>query len=84
MASVFDEVAAKAKQLSSRERARLIEELIRSLEGEPEGTPEETAAAWDAEIARRVDDMEAGRVEWVSHEQFMAEVRATIEAARAK
>lgn len=84
MASVFDEVTAKAKQLSTRERARLIEELIRGLEGEPEGTPDEIAAAWEEEVARRVDDMEAGRVEWVSHEQVMAEIRARIAAARAK
>lgn len=84
MASVFDEVANKAKQLSVQERARLIEELIRSLDGEPEGTPEEIAAAWDEEIARRIDDMEAGRGEWVSHEQVMAETRAIIRAARTK
>lgn len=84
MAVTVEELESKARELSVRERGELISRLIASLEGEPDGTPEEIAAAWDEEIARRVEDMEAGRVEWISHEQVMAEVREKIAAARAR
>jgi putative addiction module component (TIGR02574 family) len=82
MASVFEDVAAKALRLSAAERARLVDELIRSLDGEPEGIPEEIAAAWEEEIARRVDEMEAGRVKWVSEEEVKAATRAILDAHR--
>lgn len=82
MSSVFEDVAAKALRLSAAERARLVDELIRSLDGEPEGIPEEIAAAWEEEIARRVDEMEAGRVKWVSEEEVKAATRAILDAHR--
>lgn len=82
MASVFKDVAAKALQLSAAERARLVDELIRSLDGEPDGEPSEVAAAWEQEIARRLNDMEAGRVKWVSEDEVRAATRAVIDAHR--
>lgn len=84
MAITVDELETRARELSVKERGELISRLIASLEGEPDGTPEEIAAAWDEEIARRIDDMEAGRVEWISHEQVMEEMRVRIAAAKVK
>jgi putative addiction module component (TIGR02574 family) len=39
-------------------------------------------AAWDEEIQRRIDDLEAGRTEAIPAEQVFAEVRARIKASR--
>jgi len=58
----------------------LAHRLIVSLDGEPEGTPEEIAQAWDEEIARRVADMEAGRTKWIPAEEVFAEIDALIAA----
>ena len=44
--------------------------------------PEETARAWDEEIARRVAKMEAGRTEWIGVDEVLRNLRRKIEAAR--
>lgn len=82
MATTLKEIEAQAMALSARERGELAHRLIASLDGEPEGTPEEIAAAWDEEIARRVADMEAGRTQWIPAEQVFAEIDALIAAHR--
>lgn len=82
MATTLKEVEAQAMALSARERGELAHRLIASLDGEPEGTPEEIAAAWDEEIARRVADMDAGRTQWIPAEQVFAEIDALIAAHR--
>jgi putative addiction module component (TIGR02574 family) len=83
MGAMLDELEAQALKLPLRERSELVHRLLVSLDGEPDGTPEEIAQAWDEEIARRVADMEAGRTRWVPAEEVMVRVRARIEAARA-
>lgn len=82
MATTLKELEAQAMALPARERGELAHRLIASLDGEPEGTPEEIAAAWDEEIARRVADMEAGRTQWIPAEQVFAEIDALIAAHR--
>ena len=47
------------EQLSSRERAKLVSFLLRSLEPEEDV---EVEAAWEAELARRVTDIQRGKV----------------------
>ena len=69
--------------LKSQERGELIHSLIVSLEGEPEDSPEAIAAAWDEQIARRVADMDAGRVQWIPADEVMAKLRAKIAVAKA-
>jgi len=78
MAAILEEVEAQALKLSRRERDELIHRLIVSLDGEPDGSPEEIAKAWDEEIARRVADMEAGRTKWIPAEEVLAEIDAII------
>lgn len=80
---MLDELEAQALTLPVRERSELVHRLLVSLEGEPDGSPEEIAQAWDKEIARRVVEMEAGRTQWLPAEEVMNRVRARIEAARA-
>lgn len=80
MATTLKEIEALALELPIKERSELAHRLIVSLDGEPEGTPEEIAKAWDEEIARRVADMEAGRTQWIPAEQVFAEIDALIAA----
>lgn len=82
MNAILKEIEDRALQLSAQERGELIEALIASLEGEAQGTPDEVAAAWDAEIARRVADMDAGRTGFVSTEEAMRQLRAHVAQRR--
>lgn len=83
MAVTLEELEAQALKLSTKERSELVQRLIVSLDGEPEGTPEEIAKAWEDEIARRVADMDAGRAKWNSLEEVMTELRTRIKTAEA-
>jgi putative addiction module component (TIGR02574 family) len=82
MAANLEELESQALQLSPPERSKLIHRLIVSLEGEPEGSPEAIAKAWDEEIARRVADMEAGRTQWIPAEEVFKKIDAIISAHR--
>ena len=70
------ELEDQALQLGARERAELVSVLIASLEGEMQGAAEEIAAAWDAEIERRVGEMEAGRMKFVDADEALRALRA--------
>lgn len=64
-------IEAEAMKLSPEERADLAEKLWHSVH-----STEEVEAAWDAEIARRVRQIDAGEVECVPWDTVMAELRA--------
>ena len=53
------DILAAALKLDTRERAQLVDELSASLEGV------ELSNEWEDEIQRRIDDVDAGRVETV-------------------
>jgi putative addiction module component (TIGR02574 family) len=55
-----------ASELSEHDRATLAGLLIESLEGDPEA---EVEAAWNAEIERRVADIDSGAVATVPWEE---------------
>lgn len=73
MSLTYDQVAAEAMRLSPEERADLADRLWVSVD-----TPEAVAAAWDAEIARRIAQLDSGQVETVPFEQVMTELRAKL------
>lgn len=73
MPLTYDEIAAEAMRLSAEERADLADKLWVSVD-----TPEAIAAAWDAEIERRIVQLDSGDVETVPFEQVMAELRAKL------
>jgi len=75
MSTLVEELSARAKTLSAEDRARLAEELLESLDQEPES---EVEAAWDREIERRVAEVESGAVKLVSAEDVHAEARRLI------
>lgn len=66
MSRAFTDVWKDAAELSDEDRATLAGLLIESLEGEPEP---EVEAAWAAEIAKRVAELDAGTIKGVPWEQ---------------
>lgn len=76
MSAILDDLKARALQLTPPDRDELIRALIESIDGEPEGTPEEIAQAWNDEIARRIADFEAGKTKGISADEVFAKIRA--------
>ena len=74
MAINLEQIEALALALPIKERGELAHRLIVSLDGEPEGTPEEIAKAWDEEIARRVAEIDAGTAVLIPEEEVFAEI----------
>lgn len=79
MPTPLEDLKARAFQLSPPDRDELIRTLIASIDGEPEGTPEEIARAWDEEISRRIADFEAGKTKGIPAEEVFANIRVLIE-----
>jgi putative addiction module component (TIGR02574 family) len=74
-----DELLAEALRLPRRERARVAEELLSSLE-EPD---DDVAAAWATELERRSREVAEGRVQTVAWETVRAEILKDLEQRRA-
>jgi putative addiction module component (TIGR02574 family) len=72
MSDRLDSLKALALSLPSGERAELAHLLIDSLDDEPEGDVE---AAWDAELARRAEEIRSGRVVGKPADQVFSELR---------
>ena len=64
-----------AMALSEDERARLASALVASLDGPDE---EEVAKAWDIEICRRINEIEAGTAQFLDVDEVLAKARARI------
>jgi len=75
MSTLVEELSARAKTLSAEDRARLVEELLDSLQGESDT---EVENAWDREIERRVAEIESGAVKLIAAEEVHAEARRLI------
>ena len=71
MASSIEIIEAEALQLSAAERARLIERLIASLDADP-GVEEALAA----EVERRNNEVESGKISVVSGPEAIAKLKA--------
>lgn len=78
MAVTLEDLEAQALKLSIKERGELVHRLIVSLDGEPDGTPEEIAKAWEDEIARRVAEIDAGQAQLIPSEDVFAKIDAII------
>lgn len=75
MSTLVEELFAQAKSLSPEDRARLAEELLESLEQDPDT---EVEAAWDSEIEHRITKVVAGTAKLVAAEDVHAVVRRLI------
>jgi len=71
MAETLERLKVQLEQLSTEDKTELAHFLLGSLEPEEEGV----AAAWDLEIARRVDEIRSGRATGTPREEVLAEVR---------
>jgi putative addiction module component (TIGR02574 family) len=65
------ELASVALQIPADERAELVDRLISSLTGGRTHDP-----AWEAEMNRRIDEIEAGTAETVDAEEVFAKLKA--------
>ena len=74
-----DELLAEALRLPRHDRARVVEELLSSLE-EPD---DEVAAAWATELLRRSREIAEGRVQTVAWETVRTEILKELGQRRA-
>ena len=77
--SSTEELLAEVLRLPRAERARVVEELLSSLE-EP---ADEVAATWAEELERRSREIAEGRVQTVPWETVRAEILKELEQRRA-
>ena len=71
-----------ARTLPLAERERLLAELIRDLQPGNTASPEEIEAAWDAEIARRLEEIDSGKVTGIPAEEVFARLRTKRDETR--
>lgn len=83
MAPEVAEVLESAKSLKREDLADLAYQLLRVLDEDAEEVDQAAIdSAWRAEIRRRVDDIESGNVQLVSHEETVSLARAMLAARR--
>ena len=71
MTKAVEHILPQIERLSQGERAELAYFLLSSLEPDDP----EAMAAWDAEVARRMDEISSGRASGRPAEQIFAELR---------
>jgi putative addiction module component (TIGR02574 family) len=74
MSPEISDLLKRALALSVDERAALAHTLLDSLEG----TDESVQEAWDDEVARRIEDLNAGKAVTVPWEQLHRELLAMV------
>ena len=75
MAKLARELEAQALKLPQRERARLAQRLISSLEPEEDGDIE---SLWLAEAERRLAELKSGKVAAIPAEKVVKRARAAL------
>ncbi|MEO7299167.1 MAG: addiction module protein [Verrucomicrobiota bacterium] len=73
MSVTAEKIKTQLSSLPSNERAELAHFLIQSLDAK---TDEDTEAAWDAELARRAEEIRNGTAKGEPAEKVFAEIRA--------
>ena len=69
----LEKVRTEALSLSESERAELAHNLVASLDGPAESDAEK---AWDAEIVRRLAEIDSGTASLIDREEFRRRMRA--------
>jgi putative addiction module component (TIGR02574 family) len=69
---LLDKVRNEALELSESDRAELAHDLVASLDGPPD---DGANAEWDAEISRRLGEIEAGTANLVDRSEFSKRMR---------
>jgi putative addiction module component (TIGR02574 family) len=73
MTALGEKLKSELAQLPIEDRAELASFLIRSLD---EGVDPDAEAAWDAELARRAEEIRTGNVAGIPAERVLADSRA--------
>ncbi len=73
MSITAEKIKTQLSSLTSKERAELAHFLIVSLDTRVD---EDAEAAWDAELARRAEEIRTGTAKGEPAEQVFAEIRA--------
>ncbi len=76
------EIRARALGLSRTERAKLVHDLLQSLDDDTTDEPGAVEAAWAAEITRRVEDVRSGKADLIDADHVHADIRARLAAKR--
>ena len=76
--STLEKVRSEALRLSEAERAELAHSLVCSLDGPAEADVE---SAWDKEILRRLNEVDAGTAELIDREELRLRMRARMRRA---
>jgi putative addiction module component (TIGR02574 family) len=79
MAPKVENLLKQAMEMSEPDRALLAERLLSSLD--PQIDPD-WEQAWDAEIARRLEEIESGKVKLIPWETVRARIRKSLRAHR--
>jgi putative addiction module component (TIGR02574 family) len=79
MSLPLEQLESEALELPVRERARLAQRLIASLDDDSAEDPAEVERAWEEEIRRRVAEIDAGGAELIPAEQALAELRSQLQ-----
>lgn len=76
--SALEKVRTEALSLSESERAELAQSLVASLDGPADS---DVDTAWDAEVMRRLADIDAGTAALIDREEFRRRMRARMSRA---
>ncbi len=82
MTMPLEDLEAEALQLPAKQRGKLVDLLLASLEGEVEESPDAVAREWEEEIARRVADINAGRTRFIPADEAMRQLAEHIRNRR--
>jgi putative addiction module component (TIGR02574 family) len=75
MSAGLERLKSEAAGLTAQERAELAQFLIQSLDPDDTADEEEVAASWEAELARRVEEIDNGTEPGIPAEQVFSELR---------
>ena len=76
--TTLEKVRSEALRLTQAERAELAHSLVGSLDGPADA---DTESAWDAEILRRLGEIDAGTAELIDREELRRRMRARMNDA---
>jgi len=79
MIAKVDEVLKQALEMGPSDRALLAERLIASLDPEPD---DDVEVAWQVEIARRLEEMESGKLKLIPWETVRDRIRKSLREHR--
>jgi putative addiction module component (TIGR02574 family) len=77
MTQEANELLNRALALTAEERAELASSLLESLDGPPDA-PEAVEAAWNEEIARRIEDLDSGKAKTVPWEEVRQRISSKL------